>query len=99
MMSVPDPIKTSHLLTLLLEGPILSREKKNILTKAPIIRACLQVNPRVRNKVLYPYDTYRRALQGTTVPKIGTPLMGVIITVDNLVSNEASVRNLKLYDI
>ena len=25
--------------------------------------------------------------------------MGVIITVDNLVSNEASVRNLKLYDI
>lgn len=48
MMSVPDPIKTSHLLTLLLEGPILSREKKKILTQAPIIRACLQVNPRVR---------------------------------------------------
>lgn len=53
MMSVPDPIKTSHLLTLLLEGPILSREKKKILTQVPIIRACLQVNPRVRNKVLY----------------------------------------------
>ena len=34
-------------------GPhTLPREKK-ILTQAPIIRACLQVNPRVRNKVLY----------------------------------------------
>ena len=77
MMSVPDPIKTSHLLTLLLEGPILFREKK---------------------KDSYP-SANNKGLLTTTVPKIGTPLMGVIITVDNLVSNEASVRNLKLYDI